>query len=121
MQSGRSTLLLLIKCWDILTSRLTSAGSRKDTLQSFETNEKSTMKVFKFGGASLANVAAIRNTVSIIKAHGTENLIVVLSAMGKTTDALERIVALGQAAKDFANELKELENYHLKIVTDLFP
>ena len=64
------------------------------------------MKVFKFGGASLKNAAAIRNIVSIIKSQGKENLVVVVSAMGKTTDALEKIIALSQAGKSCEKEIK---------------
>lgn len=79
------------------------------------------MKVFKFGGASLKNAAAIRNIVSIIKSQGKENLLVVVSAMGKTTDALEKIIALSQSEKKFEKELRELEFYHTEIIKELFP
>ncbi len=78
------------------------------------------MKVFKFGGASLKNADAIRNIVSIIKSHGKENLVVVVSAMGKTTDALEQIIALSLAGKSFEKEMNALEAYHLGIMNDLF-
>lgn len=78
------------------------------------------MKVFKFGGASLKSADAIRNVVSIIKSHHRENLLVVLSAMGNTTNALEKIIALSQANKNFDPELNDIENYHIKIISDLF-
>ncbi|HEV8515652.1 MAG TPA: aspartate kinase [Cyclobacteriaceae bacterium] len=78
------------------------------------------MKVFKFGGASLKNATAIRNIVSIIKSQGKENLLVVVSAMGKTTDALEKIIALSQAGKSFEKEIKELEAYHAEIIKEIF-
>ena len=78
------------------------------------------MKVFKFGGASLKNAAAIRNIVSIIKSQSKENLVVVVSAMGKTTDAIEKIIALSQSAKSFEKEIKELEDYHTEIIEELF-
>jgi len=78
------------------------------------------MKVFKFGGASLKNADAIRNIVSIIRTHGKENLLVVVSAMGKTTDALEKIIALSQAGKSFDKEIDALRAYHLEIMEDLF-
>jgi aspartate kinase len=89
-------------------------------MQSFEINEKSIMKVFKFGGASLKNSAAIRNIFSIIKSKGKENLIVVVSAMGKTTDAIEKIIALSQSEKSFEKEIKALEDYHAEIIKVLF-
>src|SRR6185369_15081284 len=77
------------------------------------------MKIFKFGGASLRNAAAIRNIVSIIKTQGKENLIVVVSAMGKTTDALEKIISLSQSGKSFEKEIKKLEVYHTEIIKEL--
>ena len=49
------------------------------------------MKVFKFGGASVSTADRIRNVGNIIKAHEGENLLVVVSAMGKTTNALEAV------------------------------
>jgi len=78
------------------------------------------MKVFKFGGASLKNAAAIQNIVSIIKSQGKENLVVVVSAMGKTTDAIEKIISLSQSGNSFEKEVKELEDYHSEIIRELF-
>ena len=52
------------------------------------------MKVFKFGGASVKNSDSIRNIVEIIKSHGANELIVVVSAMDKTTNALENVLEL---------------------------
>jgi aspartokinase len=70
-------------------------------LQTFEINKNSSMKVFKFGGASLKNSQGFHNVASIIKEHSKEPLLVVVSAIGKTTNALERVVALAQAKKDY--------------------
>jgi aspartate kinase len=78
------------------------------------------MKVFKFGGASLKNAASIRNIVSIIKTQGKENLVVIVSAMGNTTDAIEKIVALAQSGKSFEKEITALEVYHTEIIKELF-
>jgi aspartate kinase len=77
------------------------------------------MKVFKFGGASLKSAPAIKNVTSIVKGHSNQ-LIVVVSAMGKTTDALEKIVALSQSGKDFSYEIDQIKDYHLKVVNELF-
>lgn len=77
------------------------------------------MKVFKFGGASLKNAAAIRNSASIIQLFNKEPLLVVVSAMGKTTNALEQVVALAQQQKDFQHVLQEIKNHHLQITADL--
>src|SRR5581483_4304063 len=78
------------------------------------------MKVFKFGGASLKNALAIKNVTSIVKNHSKNQLLVVVSAMGKTTDALEKIISLNQAGKNFENEFNLLKEYHLQIVNDAF-
>ncbi|MBS1488513.1 MAG: aspartate kinase [Bacteroidetes bacterium] len=77
------------------------------------------MKVFKFGGASLKDEKAIRNVASIIKKNAKENLWVVVSAMGGTTDLLERIIALSQAGKNFDTELHQLKQYHTTIAHQL--
>lgn len=50
------------------------------------------MKVFKFGGASINTVERIKNTASIIQSFRGEKLVIIISAMGKTTNALEKVV-----------------------------
>ena len=50
------------------------------------------MKVYKFGGASINNIDRIKNTANIINTNKNEKLLVVISAMGKTTNALEKVV-----------------------------
>ena len=77
------------------------------------------MKVFKFGGASIKNADAIKNVASILKRYSQDELVVVVSAMGKTTNALERIVALGQGNNDFKNELEDIKFYHLQALKNL--
>ncbi len=78
------------------------------------------MKVFKFGGASVKDPNAIRNMASITQANGNSNLLIVISAMGKTTNALEKIIALQREGKDFEKELSDLQHYHFKILNELF-
>ena len=51
------------------------------------------MKVFKFGGASVSTAERIMNVGSILQNYREEKLLVVVSAMGKTTNALEKVVA----------------------------
>jgi len=51
------------------------------------------MKIFKFGGASIKDVDGIRNVHSVLKEVGFENVLLVVSAMGKTTNALEIVVS----------------------------
>ncbi len=77
------------------------------------------MKVYKFGGASVKNGKGLRNVASIIRLH-KEQLLVVVSAMGKTTNTLERIVALSQDGQSIFDEMRVLANYHYDIVDSLF-
>jgi aspartate kinase len=77
------------------------------------------MIVFKFGGASLKNSAAIKNVASIISSY-PERKLVVVSAIGKTTDALEKIASLAHANKDFENELSQLKALHYAVIQELF-
>jgi aspartate kinase len=78
------------------------------------------MKVFKFGGASLRNAKGVRNVASIIQSY-QEPLLVVVSAMGKTTNALEQILQLSCHAKDATTEVNALLRYHHDILQELFP
>lgn len=79
------------------------------------------MKVFKFGGASVRNADAIRNVARIIKAQGKTDLLVVVSAINKTTNALEELVNLSRKGMNFDRELNEILDFHLTIFDDLFP
>lgn len=80
------------------------------------------MKVFKFGGASVNSADAVRNMAQIVKNHlESEPLVVVVSAMGKTTNLLEKLVP-GSAGVSSANALRQqLEDYHLDIAKSLIP
>lgn len=81
------------------------------------------MKVFKFGGASVRNPEAVRNVVSILELFEGQQLVVVISAMGKTTNALEDIVkSLCERRKlDFDKQVEDLHAFHLDIMVELFP
>ncbi len=76
------------------------------------------MKVFKFGGVSIQSSSAIRNVVDIIKKSKFTDLIIVVSAMGKTTNSLEEIV--DQFFFNKRLSLEKIKNFHLAIVDDLF-
>ena len=58
------------------------------------------MKVYKFGGASVKDAAGVRNVEKIVRLEGANDLMVVVSAMGKTTNALERVLELLSAGKE---------------------
>ncbi len=78
------------------------------------------MLVFKFGGASVSNEKAIRNMASIIAGYQDVPLLIVVSAMGKTTNQLEKILTL-KSDKDACNqEIEHLKDYHLGIAKGLF-
>ena len=80
------------------------------------------MKVFKFGGASVNSADAVRNMANIVAAHlEAEPLLVVVSAMGKTTNLLEKLVP-GSAQNSVQKELRQqLETYHIGIAKELIP
>ena len=78
------------------------------------------MKVFKFGGASLRDSNGVKNVASIIASEASKNLLVVVSAMGKTTDMLERILSLASSKQDYRVALDELKKYHHEIIEGLF-
>jgi aspartate kinase len=76
------------------------------------------MKVFKFGGASINSVERFKNTATIIKSFNNEKILVVVSAMGKTTNALEKVVdAFFEGRKDDALQLfDQIKNAHLETI-----
>jgi aspartate kinase len=80
------------------------------------------MKVFKFGGASVKDAGSVRNIASILKKYA-ENLVVVISAMGKTTNALERVLHayIGGDRTLAVAELHSIREYHLTIAGELIP
>ena len=78
------------------------------------------MKVYKFGGASIKSASAIRNMAGIIKDGHNISLLVVVSAMGKTTNALESLLELKRTGKDYLEKLNEIKQYHTDIIKDLF-
>ncbi|UII29319.1 aspartate kinase [Fulvivirga maritima] len=79
------------------------------------------MKVFKFGGASIKNALAIKNMCQIVSDHKDSDLLVVVSAMGKTTNNLELLLKerTDEAATD--KNLKALLDFHMNISSELFP
>lgn len=78
------------------------------------------MMVFKFGGASVRNANAIRQVANIIRKYPNEKLLIVVSAMGKSTNSLERIVELMWTDKDYHPELKAIRAYHEDVLRELF-
>ena len=81
-----------------------------------------TMKVFKFGGASVKNPDAVRNVKQVLDLFPDEELVVVISAMGKTTNAMERIASslFYGAKKEFLELIAERKSFHFEIMDALF-
>lgn len=80
------------------------------------------MQVFKFGGASVKDAEAVKNVAYIIKNFAQEKqLLVVISAMGKTTNHLEAIFQKFLQNQDWEESISELYQYHYCICTSLFP
>ncbi|WP_299258517.1 aspartate kinase [uncultured Aquimarina sp.] len=79
------------------------------------------MKVFKFGGASVKDAKGVKNVIEVLKKVGNSDILIIVSAMGKTTNALEIVVS------HYLNNNRELKNstdfikkYHIEILKDLF-
>lgn len=79
------------------------------------------MRVFKFGGASVKSAEAVRNVQNIIGCFSDQKeLVVVVSAMGKTTNLMEKIVLDVIKGEPYEHHIEDLKTFHLTIAKDLF-
>lgn len=78
------------------------------------------MKIFKFGGASVKDSEGVKNVARIVKSYGKGKTSIVISAMGKTTNALEKLVAEWFNKQDFTSTFNEIRQFHLQIAGELF-
>ncbi len=80
------------------------------------------MLVMKFGGASVKNADGVRNVGRIVSQYAEDAPVVVVSAMDKTTNALEELAALAVAGKhqDAAEQLNRIRDFHCRTVEELF-
>ncbi len=78
------------------------------------------MKVYKFGGASVKDADGIRNLAKIVALEKNESIIVVVSAMGKSTNALEKILELRFAGLSCMEEFEVFKSNHLHVCKELF-
>jgi aspartate kinase len=80
------------------------------------------MKVFKFGGASINSVERIRKLSAIIQSFPDQKILLVISAMGKTTNALEKVTEafFSNKKQEAINLLEGIKNEHLSIAEQLF-
>lgn len=82
---------------------------------------KKTVKVFKFGGASLKDASSIKNVANILQEYRQESLVIIVSAMGKTTNALEKVVEAHAKKNGMAQGLLEdVKETHYRLMDDLF-
>jgi aspartate kinase len=78
------------------------------------------MKVFKFGGASVKDAAAVKNVANVLSLFTKEQLLVVVSAMGKTTNALEQLAEAYYKKQKTKNTIyKEIKAFHDQIIAGL--
>ncbi len=75
----------------------------------------------KFGGALMGNASGIERVRELIEEYSCEPLVVVVSALGKTTNALEQLVMLSQDGKDMEIDFLKVKQFHLNITHDLMP
>lgn len=89
------------------------------------------MQIHKFGGASVKDAEGVKNLSEVLKTTGTQNKLLVVSAMGKTTNALENILTSYfsipastsgdiTASEELKNLVFDLKNFHLNIAKELF-
>ncbi|MFB0497082.1 aspartate kinase [Mucilaginibacter sp. OAE612] len=79
------------------------------------------MLVFKFGGASVKDAAGVTNLANVVKQYTDQQLLIVVSAMGKTTNALEKLTkAYMEQTDDMHGIFNEIKEYHYNILSGLF-
>lgn len=79
------------------------------------------MKVFKFGGASVSHADAIKHVSTIIQSYSHERLLIVISAMGKTTNALEEVVSqfMQQNTPECLQLFNQIKQQHIDVAKQL--
>ena len=79
------------------------------------------MRVFKFGGASVKDAEGIKNVYDVLQKAGYEDVLLVVSAMGKTTNALEVVIKnYFDKSAELQSSVQEVKKYHNQILLDLF-
>ena len=79
------------------------------------------MKIFKFGGASVKDAEGVKNLAKVVQQQGSENTLVVISAMGKMTNAFEEVIdAYFYKSDTLQKKRTQVEIYHKKMMDDLF-
>jgi aspartate kinase len=79
------------------------------------------MKVFKFGGASVKDAAGVRNVAKVLSHFPDDDLLIVVSAMGKTTNALEEVVWAFSEGKEVNDKVEALRRSHSAVLAEVAP
>lgn len=79
------------------------------------------MQIFKFGGASVGDANGVKNLAKVLQTVGYKDTLVIVSAMGKTTNALEAVIDnYYNNTKELQSSIQEVKKYHNAILLDLF-
>jgi len=79
------------------------------------------MKIFKFGGASVKDAEGVKNLVKILEKSGKDQTLIVVSAMGKTTNSFELVVKnYFENKQELSYSLNQIYDFHNKILSELF-
>ena len=79
------------------------------------------MQIYKFGGASVKDAEGVRNLANTLKSVGYKNTLIIVSAMGKTTNAMEKVVSnYFDARHELNSSVQEVKKNHNHILLDLF-
>jgi len=79
------------------------------------------MRIFKFGGASVKDADGVKNVFDVLQKVGYEEVLLIVSAMGKTTNALEAVIKnYFEKSPNLNASIQEVKKYHNQILLDLF-
>ena len=79
------------------------------------------MRIFKFGGASVKDANGVKNVAKVLQTEGTKDVLVVISAMGKMTNAFELVVnSYIKNNNDLKNHIDFIEDFHRTMIEELF-
>nr|WP_314497419.1 aspartate kinase [uncultured Chryseobacterium sp.] len=78
------------------------------------------MKIFKFGGASVKDAESVKNVSMVLSSQGFEKCLLVISAMGKTTNELEKVVEMYFKKDNYQTEIELIKQKHIEIAKGLF-
>ncbi len=79
------------------------------------------MQIFKFGGASVKDAKGVKNLASVLKTTGYDKTLIVVSAMGKTTNAIETVIkSYFENKSELQSAIHEVIKFHNEILLDLF-